>query len=113
MTPTLKTEAANQKYEAVVQLKKLCPVGSRVYGIMRYVSSNGSIRHISLYVIQNNVPVLLDGYVSRTGLYKRLAVNLGEGLIVKGTGANPIASTVNTISDFLYGNPPALSSDSL
>jgi hypothetical protein len=103
-----------KKAEAVKMLRKFCPRGSTVYGIVRKVSGNGMSRQISFYSIRKNKPQVLDGYISNLlPHYKRVPMEKGEGLKVGGCGMNMIFAVVNDLASELYGDGYALKNESL
>ncbi len=110
--PKTKTDPV-QYAEAVEKLKSWCPQGSRVYGVVRKVSSSGMSRRISFYVIKNNELIFLDGYIAHLGDFKRSPRDKGEGLIVGGCGMNMIMHVVTTTAERLYGRGDALSYETL
>ncbi|MDD5009584.1 MAG: hypothetical protein PHC68_14430 [Syntrophorhabdaceae bacterium] len=59
-----KSEREEQRFSAIVELRKLLPAGSTVYVILRSVSRSGMSRIMSAYTIKNNKPIFLDGCVA-------------------------------------------------
>ena len=85
------------------QLMRLVPEGSRVYTILRHVSSSGMTRHIDLYIMKDDRPVYLSGYASELLGYKR-ATKGNYALIVGGCGMDMGWHLVYRLSSALYND---------
>ena len=96
--------------DSLARLKELLPVGSRVYGFVRHVSSSGMSRRISFYTIKDNTPIFLDGLFSNVSEFKR---SQKEGLIVGGCGMNMIMHVVTTVARIVHDRESAWSYESL
>lgn len=95
-----KTQAAQDKAEAIVSLNKYLNVGDTVYTVMRHVSSSGMTRYIDLYVIKDNRPLRLT-WSAATALgwtYDRKR----EALKVTGCGMDMGFHTVYSLARVLY-----------
>lgn len=97
--------------DSLARLKDMLPVGSRVYGFVRHVSSSGMSRRISFYAIKDNTPIFLDGLFSNVTEFKRHKDK--EGLIVGGCGMNMIMHVVTTVAQVVHGNSSAWSYECL
>ena len=62
-TMTAKQEREADKANAIETLRKLCPPGTTVYTVLRHVSASGMSRRIDCYVIEDNKPRWITGYV--------------------------------------------------
>lgn len=100
-----------EREEKKEELRKYCPKGSTVYGIVRDVSRSGMQRRISFYAIKDNRPIFLDGMIANLLDYKRS--NREEGIIVGGCGMDMCFHVVHSLAHSLYQDGYALSADRL
>lgn len=69
---------------ALNELKELVKVGDTVYTILRHVSASGMSRRISIIVIKDNEPLMIDYLVSKILDLKRTP--RAEGVQISGAG---------------------------
>ena len=85
-------------------LEKFAPQGSTIYGIVKHVSKSGMLREIDFYVIADNQPRYLSGYIANV-----LGMKLGDrGLRVSGAGMDMIFAVVYDLAQRVYGDGYAL-----
>lgn len=97
-----KQDKADRRQRAEDMLRKFCPKGSTVYGVVRSVSRSGMSRRIDFYVIDkaDARPVFLTGYIST---FLRMPwKDQRDGLTVNGCGMDMIFHVVNNLSVALY-----------
>jgi hypothetical protein len=88
--------------EALETLRGILSKGDTVYTVLRHVSTSGMSRRIDLYVIQDNKPRYLTGYVAAALEYTR---QMGkDGMTVSGCGMDMGFSVVYNLSAALYGH---------
>lgn len=94
----------DKQNEALEQLRKLCPKGSTVYCVLRGVSRSGMSRNIDFYVMQDNEPRWLTGYMSAAGIVNqsRSDWEKSRGVKVHGCGMDMGFHVVNNLSMALY-----------
>ncbi|HYE77817.1 MAG TPA: hypothetical protein VEI97_07515 [bacterium] len=95
-----KGQKAEEKAEAIARLRELLPHGSRVYTVLRHVSSSGMSRRIDLYTIRDNEPVFLTGYVGKALGYRH---DRKGGLVVGGCGMDMGFHLVHSLSYAIHG----------
>lgn len=88
--------------EGIRELQEVAPKGSRLYTIVRYVSQNRMRRHISVFIIRNNMPFCLDRKIAKLGLFKLSKVR--EGLVVRGCGMDMCFHVVYETGYVVYGD---------
>jgi len=91
----------DEKAEAVRELKKILKPGDTVYTVLRKVASNGMSRHIDVYVIRNNRPRWLTGYVATACGWRRAEQGHGA-LLISGCGMDMGFHVVYSLSSVLY-----------
>lgn len=99
-----KTYVAAQKERALEQLRKLCPVGSTVYTVLKKVSASGMLRHIALIVIDKGEPRNISGLVSNALDYRWTD---GDALVVGGCGMDMGFSVVYNLAAAIWRDAPA------
>ena len=82
-----------------------------MYGIIRHVSASGASRRIDFYVIRDNEPVYLTGYIARLLEYKRKPRE--DGLTIKGGGMDMIFAVVHELGQVLHNKGSVLKSQQL
>jgi hypothetical protein len=104
----------NEKQEnmqrAKVELKRLIEKtkNKTIYTYTEHVSKSGMRRHIKPIVIVDGEPINISGYIADMGLFQRVKMGKGDGVIVKGCGADMGFHIVYSISRALYGDGYAL-----
>lgn len=98
------------KEQAVRDLKDLVSEGDTIYGIVRSVSRSGMSRTIDFYIIRENLPVYLTGFMST--VLKRPRDKRGA-LKVQGCGMDMVFACVSEISVALFGVAYGLKHDTL
>jgi len=90
-----------EKEECIKRLKQMFKKADyKAYTILRHVSASGMSRRISIIVISDNKPVVVDWYIEQLGLYKRHPNK--EGLKVRDCGMDMGFSVVYNLSRVLY-----------
>lgn len=84
------------------ELKKLIAEtkDNTIFSILDHVSSSGMQRAIKFFVIVDNEPRIIDGYIERILGYKRSRKH--DGLTVNGVGMDMGYHVVNSLSIALY-----------
>lgn len=72
--------------QAQDSLRKILNQGETVYCVLRHVSASGMSRTIDFYVIKENRPVWLTGYIGAALDYKRGKHD--RGLVISGCGTD-------------------------
>ena len=90
------------KNYAEERLRALCPKETTVYTILRHVSRSGMSRHIDLYVIKDNKPMYISGYVA-CYLDRKQAKH--GAVKITGCGMDMGFALVYDLSMVLYLNP--------
>jgi hypothetical protein len=90
-----------EKEEALIRLRKLCLPGTVVYTVLRHVSRSGMYRAIDLYVIQENQPIWISGFVAKVGGFK--FDTKYEAVGVGGCGMDMGFAIVNALCYTLHG----------
>lgn len=99
-TMTDKAGRAAQRAGYLADLRKLCPVGSTVYAVLRHTSASGMRRCISLFAIVDGAPQQLDYLVHKvTGA--KIHRDHG-GLIADGCGMDMGFRLVHDLGRTLY-----------
>lgn len=92
-----------EREEAVAELRKILKPGDTVFTVLRKVSSSGMSRQIDVYVIKNNRPRYLTGWVAKACGYRR--ADQGHGpLQVGGAGMDMGFSVVYNLSSAVFRN---------
>ena len=81
--------------QCIDKVKTMLENVDTVYGIVRHVSASGMSRDIDLYIIKDNAPVYLTGYVS-TILDYPMAKN--RGMKVGGCGMDMVFHCVSSLA---------------
>ena len=81
-----KTQAAQDKAEAIAKLSDMVKPGDTVYTVLRHVTASGMRRSIDAYIIRNNEPVWLSYWAGKALGYK--TDNKHGGLILNGCGTD-------------------------
>lgn len=90
-----------EKQEAIDALRGIIKPGDTVYTVLRKVSSSGMSRQIDCYVIQDNHPRWITGYVAKACGYRR--ADKGHGpLQVGGTGMDMGFAVVYDLSRVIF-----------
>lgn len=71
-----------------------------VYTVLKHVSRSGMLRKIDAFYIKDNVPVTLNFYIEKLGLFKRHKNN--DDIVVHGCGMDVGFEVVYTLSSVLY-----------
>ena len=97
---TTKTQAAQDKTEAIERLRSMMDVGNTIYTVLRHVSSSGMTRYIDLYVIKDNRPLRITWSAAQAlgWPYDRKR----EALKVTGCGMDMGFHAVYTLSRVIY-----------
>ena len=90
------------------ELRALLPEGSRVYCVLRSVSSSGMTRHIDFYAIKGDRPIWLSSQIAFLCGYRTAKT---RGLIVRGCGMDMGFSVVCNLAYALYKSESALKHD--
>lgn len=93
-----------EKSESIAALRKLCPIGSTIYTVLRHRSSSGMFRVIDLFVIKKGKPVCIAWHAARAMGYKLHGKK--EGLSVSGCGMDMGYHLVNSLSYAIHGMSP-------
>lgn len=96
-----KAEREAREQEAVQHLRRFVKAGDTIYTVLRHVSSNGMSRRIDVYVIKNNRPYYLTGWVAQACGYRR---HKDGPLVVGGTGMDMGFAVVYDLSSTLFRN---------
>lgn len=100
-----KRYTAVEREEAIAKLRAMLPPGSKVYTVVRHVSSSGMTRHISCLVatVEDGKPAIdeITWYVCRALGYRRHDRN--GGAIVGGCGMDMGYHLVHSLSYALHG----------
>lgn len=93
---------AQQRDEAIQELRDTLQPGDTVYTVLRHVSRSGMSRTIDVYVIRDNEPRYLSYWVARALGW---TVNSGriEGIKVNGCGMDMGWHLVSSLSYTLFG----------
>lgn len=103
-TNAVRQDKIDRKANAEAMLRKFCPKGTTVYGIVRSVYRSGMSRRIDFYAIDkaDAQPVFLTGYIA-TLLGMRWPNDVSRGgLVVGGCGMDMIFHVVQNLSMALY-----------
>ena len=96
-----KAEKDAEREEAIKRLREILKPGDTVYTVLRKVSSNGMSRQIDVYVIKDNRPRFLTGYVAKACGYTR--ADSGHGpLRVGGAGMDMGFAVVYDLSRVVF-----------
>ncbi len=98
---TKKQDKANRKAESLDTLRRLLPEGTTVYTVLRHCSASGMSRRIDLYVIVDNEPRFLSGYVRDALDYRQ---HKDGSLIVGGAGMDMGYHLVHSLAGCLFGH---------
>ena len=88
--------------QAKDELRKILSHGDRIYCVLRHVSASGMSRTIDFYVIKENRPIWLTGYMGAALGYKRGKHD--RGLVISGCGMDMGFHAVYCLARILYGN---------
>lgn len=80
-------------------LKELLPPDTTVYSVLRHVSASGMQRRIDFYVIKENKPRYLSGYMEAIGLGR---LHDKGGLVVNGCGMDMGFDLVYNLSRMVF-----------
>lgn len=83
-------------------LKAMLPKGSKIYTLIRSVSSSGMSRRISAFMILDGELINLDWHIERAGIAKRRANK--QGLYIQGTGMDMCFALTYDIANSLHGD---------
>lgn len=90
-----------EKQEAIRELKELFKKANyKAYTILRRVSTSGMFRLISVMLIIDNEPLIIDWNIAKAGIYKRDKKE--EGLRVSGCGMDMGFDVVYTTSNAVF-----------
>lgn len=95
-----KLTAEQQEYRD--GLENMLPKGSKVYTLIRSVSSSGMSRRISVFTIIDGELVDLDWKLERAGIAKRRANK--DGLYIQGVGMDMCFALTYDIATTLHGD---------
>lgn len=99
-TMTDKEGRAAQQAGYLADLRKLCPVGSTVYTVLRHRSASGMSRCISLFAVVDGAPQQLDYLVHKV---KGLKIHRDHGgLVIGGCGMDMGFHAVYGLGRTLY-----------
>lgn len=84
---------------AWANLKELLHPGETVYSVLRHTSASGMQRRIDFYVMKDNRPRYLSGYMEAIGLGR---LHKNGGLVVNGCGMDMGYDRVYTLSRMLF-----------
>lgn len=84
--------------EALAWLRKLVKPGDRVYCVIRHVARSGMSRNIDFYVIRQNQPRFLTGYIGKACGYRHAR----NGLVVSGCGMDMGFAVVYELGERLW-----------
>ena len=90
------------KANAETRLRQLCPKGTTVYTVIRSVAKSGMSRRIDFYVIKDNQPIFITGWIANYLGYSRKIDK--DGIRVDGCGMDMGFSVVYDLSATLYGD---------
>ena len=102
----MNTKDISVEEKAIHTLQELAPPASRIYVVVRYVSSNGMRRHMSFFAIQHNVPMCLDRLIVDAGLFPWNKAR--TALLVSGCGMDMGFHVVYELAYLIYKNGYAL-----
>lgn len=94
------TQQQTEQLEAIANLKKYLKPGSKVYTVLRHVSSSGMMRVLDLYVIKKNEPLRLTWSVCKAIGYKYNRKH--DGLEIGGWGMDMGLAVVYYLSRTLF-----------
>ena len=93
------SEKRQEKQNAIDQLKKIIKPGDRIYTMLRHVSRSGMMRHISVFIKDDDGINNITWAVARALEYKRAD---NGGLKIGGCGMDMGFSVVYELSHCLY-----------
>lgn len=88
--------------QAAESLRNILSQGDTIYCVLRHVSASGMSRTIDFYVIKENRPIWLTGYMGAALGYKRGKHD--RGLVISGCGMDMGFHAVYCLARILYGN---------
>jgi len=90
--------------QAKDDLRKILSHGDRIYCVLRHVSASGMSRTIDFYVIKENNPIWLSGYMAAAMGWKRAK---DRGITISGCGMDMGFHAVYCLASALWpkGNP--------
>ena len=97
---TKKQELEKEREEAKENLRALCPVGTTVYTILKHVSSSGMMRHIDVFIVKDNEPIMLNWLIVRAGLHTK--ARNSHSLKVGGCGMDMGFSVVANLAEAIH-----------
>jgi len=97
-----KTEKAEQKEKAIEYLREYCPVGTRVFTVLRHVATSGMARWLDAYVMIDNEPIKITHLLGRAGIGGDWC-DRRQALKVGGCGMDMGYHVVNCLSYALHG----------
>ena len=96
---------AQAEMEAIERLKKHCPIGTKIYSLLRHVSKSGMSRSIDFFVHEDNEPYRIT-YLLVDAMGMKFDPKNG-GIKVTGCGMDMGYHIVNNLSYTLYGHKGA------
>lgn len=90
------------KQAAIAELKEWIKPGDTLRTVLRHVSSSGMTRHISVFIIKRNKPIMLDYLVTQALDLKRVPMGKGEGVIIHGAGMDMGFEIVYSLGRVLF-----------
>lgn len=105
------TKLTIEQQEYLDGLKAMLPKGSKIYTLVRSVSSSGMSRRISIFIVDDNELINLDRYIERSGIAKRRANK--QGLYIQGTGMDMCFALTYDIAMTLHGDGYSITNENM
>ena len=94
------SKAEKLQKEAKAYLLEVLKDGDTLFTVLRHVSQSGMMRHIDVYVIRDNRPVYLSGWIANLCGYSR---SKDSAIKVSGCGMDMDFEVVYSTSASLFG----------
>lgn len=92
--------------KSLAKLREIAPAGTTLYTLLRHTSQSGMTRYISVFVIRDGEPVMIDYLIKGAGI---ASFAKREGLVVtEQPGMDMGFDLVYDVADRVYGKGDAL-----
>lgn len=105
------TKLTTEQQEYRDGLMKMLPKGSKIYTLIRSVSSSGISRRISVFAIIDGELIDLDWHIERAGIAKRRANK--SGLYIQGCGMDMCFALTYDIAQTLHGDGYSITNENM
>lgn len=108
-TLTKKAQAQQARAEAICELQKLCPPGTKLWTVMRSINRGRTVRRFDVLLRTDETHHLLNAFIERLNLgWKRDR----DGHLVTNTCGNDVGfEVVYRVSSLIHGDGYALKHD--